>query len=116
MPVNPESLNPESQNRETSKPQNLEIKYKARLDKARMIFEGHVEAISFTIPEVTVEDEVLEVIVNKNKVYEFFAESVILAIVRTRDALYVLEYSEVPLYEHSGCLGLWEIPLEVAEE
>ena len=110
MSVNPESLNPESQTR------NRQVKYKARLDKAKMIFEGHAEAISFTTPEWDAEDEVLEVIVNKNKVYEFFAESVILAIVRTRDALYVLEYSEIPLFEYSGCLGVWEIPLEEAVE
>ena len=107
---NPESLNPESQT------QNPQAKYKARLDKAKTVCEINEWIVNFTIPESDTIDEVLDVVVNKKRIYEFFAESVILAVARFNDSLYVLAYTEIPGFENSASLGLWKIPLEVDEE
>jgi len=116
MPVNPESLNPESQtrNRET---QISQLKYKAMLEKAKTVCEINEWIVNFTIPESDTIDEVLDVVVNKKRIYEFFAESVILAVARFNDSLYVLAYTEIPVFENLASLGLWRIPLEeVVEE
>ena len=114
MPINPETQNPESQiqNREKT----FQVKYKARLDKVKTVCEINEWIVNFTIPESDIMDEVLDTVINKKRIYEFFAESVILAIARFNNNLYVLAYTEIPGFENSASLGLWKIPLEVDEE
>jgi len=100
---NPEPLNPEP---------GAQGMYRARLDLAEPIYRLRTSASSLATPDMYEEDEVLAEIVNRDEVKKFFDSVVWLAVFMGEGNLYLMEYSEEPLFPQSGSIYLWRIPLE----